>query len=249
MNTQDKLNMASALGNTIAGLLSVSQNNSSAVQASVCSLITAMAAKAQGLLTADELKITAKSPEDVAEIVDAYRGFGAGIARELLSAEGAFHSSDCSTNNRGVPELLGKCDCSIAPCEHNAPAADCPCMSEGTRNQGLGHNMNCNFEHFLAYTGLHSESPETIAKIKIGFADQWRPCDLVAEVEFVPDDIGKAAPIISSADLVEYLSGRYQAGQIDHVVRVVSSGMGQASFYIRPHSANGVTSQFFAVKA
>lgn len=24
------------------------------------------------------------------------------------------HDSDCSTNNRGVPELLGPCDCSLS---------------------------------------------------------------------------------------------------------------------------------------
>ena len=25
------------------------------------------------------------------------------------------HDSDCSTNNRGVPELLGPCDCRLKP--------------------------------------------------------------------------------------------------------------------------------------
>lgn len=37
------------------------------------------------------------------------------------------HDSDCSTNNRGVPELLGPCDCSIAsaePTDHDAIIRD-----------------------------------------------------------------------------------------------------------------------------
>lgn len=39
------------------------------------------------------------------------------------------HDSDCSTNNRGVPELLGTCDCSASNgepgCTDERPCVNC----------------------------------------------------------------------------------------------------------------------------
>lgn len=39
------------------------------------------------------------------------------------------HDSDCSTNNRGVPDLLGPCDCSLSKrkqaCTDERPCVNC----------------------------------------------------------------------------------------------------------------------------
>jgi hypothetical protein len=265
MNTKDNLNTASMLGNTIAGLLVISTNNSAAVQTAVGDLIVAMAAKARGLLNGDQLELSipdgrpgraydaaaAQCPEAKEQQVAAGAECAkcgqvdAGQTGEYPCADCGLpktHDSDCSTNNRGVPELLGKCDCSIAPCEHNAPASDCPCASESTRNLGRPHNLNCNFEHFLAYTGLMNESPEIIAKVKLGYADQWRACVQLTELESA---LNQTAPIATMRTAVtEHLRRGFADGHIDHVVRVVSDSAGSTEFYIRPLKGSGETTQF-----
>jgi len=38
----------------------------------------------------------------------------------MVNKKPVMHDSDCSTNNRGVPELLGPCDCSVAKLKRGA---------------------------------------------------------------------------------------------------------------------------------
>lgn len=124
MDTQEKLNMASKLGHTIANILGQPMSSKPDVAVAVEGLITALAAKARGLLQADEIIMLAPNV-DMAGLDKAANGQS--INEIIVGAHAATfaHYSDCSTNNRGVPELLAPCDCPA----RTVGSTECPTCS------------------------------------------------------------------------------------------------------------------------
>lgn len=121
MSNQDNLNTANELGRTIALLIANPYGQSTDVVSTVNNLVAAMAAKAHDLLNPPALKASTPSVVDVVVgLGDTAQIHGNGDVELVRSGvidyvgQGATcisHASDCATNNRGVPELLGPCDC------------------------------------------------------------------------------------------------------------------------------------------
>lgn len=53
------------------------------------------------------------------------------------------------------------------------PQVDIEC--DAVIQEAPAHTLDEDFDHFLSYSGLHGESDDVKAKIKIGYADQWKP--------------------------------------------------------------------------
>lgn len=116
MNTQDNLNTVNELGRTIALLAAQSGGSTNTNAKIIENLIAALGAKAQELLNPvaitntsglDELVIGAGDTAHIhcngdVELVHS------GTIVDMMASP---HASDCATNNRGVSELLGPCDC------------------------------------------------------------------------------------------------------------------------------------------
>jgi hypothetical protein len=119
MTPQDNLNTANELGCTIAKLIAQSYGLSTNTAKVVDNLVAAMADKAQQLLNPPLTK-SASTDDIVLAAGDTATIHGTGEVELVRSgvidyigpgATAISHASDCATNNRGVPELLGPCDC------------------------------------------------------------------------------------------------------------------------------------------
>lgn len=99
MSLQDELIQANELGRTIAQLMAQPMPRSSNTTQAIDGLIMSLTGKAQELL----------SPLLIKESSPPAGEAGAGDSQPLAAYTG--HASDCSTNNRGVPETVGDCDC------------------------------------------------------------------------------------------------------------------------------------------
>lgn len=109
MSSEYNLIQANALGHTIAGLLAQPKADASNVSQAVNGLVMSMIAKAQECL--NPLTVKTSSP---AAGVDSTMHTGTEKRSQLTdSGLAAYtgHASDCATNNRGVPEMVGDCDC------------------------------------------------------------------------------------------------------------------------------------------
>lgn len=117
MTPQDNLNTANDLGRTIALLAAQSAGSTTNNAKVIDNLIAALAGKAQALLNPVEVKAASIGDEIIMGAGDTAIIHGNGNVQIKLCADTAQtatsigHASDCATNNRGVPELLGPCDC------------------------------------------------------------------------------------------------------------------------------------------
>lgn len=165
-NTEALLN-AAHIGHAVAALLDASSDSMADAAISARTLAKHLANQAM-LLSTPSISLT----EVVLGAGDTAHIHGNGDVELVRSGTITYigpHASDCATNNRGVPELLGPCDC-------EAPGPS-------------------RFE---------------------------------------------------SLDMVCYLNAAARNGQIDHNLRCVASGNGQAEFYIHPATGDGQTIQFVA---
>lgn len=120
MSNQDNLNNANELGRTIAALIAQPYGLSLATTNVVDGLVAALADKARELLSPPAIKASSPSDDLVIGAGDTAHIHGNGdvelvrsgtIVNMMASPDASPHASDCATNNRGVPELLGPCDC------------------------------------------------------------------------------------------------------------------------------------------
>jgi hypothetical protein len=82
---------------------------------------------------------------------------GGGLARVLVDDRTVLTLDDSNGNLEDLANLLVQA--STHPVLENYPSK----------------SLDEDFDHFLAYSGLHAESDDVKAKIKIAYADQWAP--------------------------------------------------------------------------
>lgn len=125
----------------------------------------------------------------------------------------------------------------------------------GDVNPAECHTLEEDFQHFLSYTGLASESADTIDKVRIGFAENWKPHsklppvastvgdELIVNIESTPGlTVEKLEDL---ATLEAYFVRAAALGVIDFTVRCTHHQEGEgAHFYIHPANISGETLQF-----
>jgi hypothetical protein len=167
MSTKENLNNANELGRTVAALMAQPMPRSTGITQAVENLIAALATKAHELLNPPAAKASTPTDEIVLGAGDTATIHGNGAVELVRSGTinyiGPAHASDCSTNNRGVPELLGPCDCKQVPCEHSFPVT----MSAPIRllNQDLTRYLSeafrqGNIDHVVRVVTAHDGQAE-----------------------------------------------------------------------------------------
>jgi hypothetical protein len=120
---------------------------------------------------------------------------------------------------------------------------------------GPFHTLDEDFDHFVAYSGFHNESADVLAKIKIAYAENWKPHsklpvstapagdEVIVNIETTP---GLTVDKLEDLSTLEAYFVRAAAQNIiDFTLRCTHHQEGEgAHFYIHPANISGETLQF-----